>query len=62
MIEFTKKEFNEALDEGTLTLGRLGVVVTDNGNEYIIKSEEVGNEVILYTSEELEKLEEPKES
>jgi hypothetical protein len=58
MIEFTKKEFNEALDEGTLTLGRLGVVVTDNGNEYIIKSEEVGNEVILYTSEELEKLEE----
>jgi hypothetical protein len=58
MIEFTKKEFNEALDEGKLTLGRLGVVVTKNGNEYIIKSEEVGNEVILYTSEELEKLEE----
>jgi hypothetical protein len=54
MIEFTKKEFNEALDEGTLTLGRLGVVVTDNGNEYIIKSEEVGNEVTLYTFEEYE--------
>jgi hypothetical protein len=58
MIEFTKKEFNEALDEGTLTLGRLGVVVTDNGNEYIIKSEEVGNEVTLYTSEEIKELEE----
>ena len=59
MIKLTKEEFRNALDEGKLTLGVLGVVVTKKGNEYIIKSEEVGNEVRLYTSEELE---EPEES
>lgn len=58
MIKLTKQEFRTALDEGKLTLGILGVVVTKKGNEYIIKSEEVGNEVRLYTSEELEELEE----
>jgi hypothetical protein len=58
MIKLTKEEFRNALDEGKLTLGVLGVVIASNGNEYIIKSEEVGNEVRLYTSEELEELEE----
>ena len=50
----TKKQFNDALDEGKLKLGFLNRVVAKSGNEYIIESAEVGNEVTLTPIEDFE--------
>ena len=58
MKTMTKKQFNDALDEGKLKLGLKDRVISQNGNEYVIESKEVGNEVTLMSIEEYEELEE----